>query len=217
MNWTPHIAAYIFGVSNLYAPTGDVQFTIVNWTPHIAAYIFGVSNLYAPTGSVQFTIVNWTPHIAAYIFGVSNLYAPIGDVQFTLVNWTPPMIDCSSLFPNTFFAQRKDASTFLDTQSDGIDDAEQEKTVEQYEEDEAPQVIGKQSREEIAQHGIDKSDHRRRKDDARKNLPDAKRGDLCSQPDTQGTGEHLHPDYRNEHPRGTACHSCHQITDGQDK
>ena len=64
---THHSAAYSFGISNLYAPIGAVQFTLVNWTPHIAAYIFGVSNLYAPTGAVQFTLVNWTLHVAAYI------------------------------------------------------------------------------------------------------------------------------------------------------
>ena len=135
---TRHIAAYSFGISNLYAPIGAVQFTLVNWTPHIAAYIFGVSNLYAPTGAVQFTLVNWTPHVAAYIFGVSNLYALTGAVQFTLVNWTLPATGYLRLLTNTFFAQRKNASTFLSTQSDGVDDAEQEKTVEQHEEDESP-------------------------------------------------------------------------------
>ena len=75
MNWTHTIAAYIFGVSKLYAPTGAVQFTNVNWTHTIAAYIFGISNLYAPTGAVQFTNVNWTHTKAAYRFGVSKLYA----------------------------------------------------------------------------------------------------------------------------------------------
>ena len=89
VNWTHTIAAYRFGVPKLYAPTGNVQFTLVNWTHTIVAYRFGVRNLYALTGAVQFTLVTWTHTIAAYRFGVSKLYAPIRAVQFTLVNWTP--------------------------------------------------------------------------------------------------------------------------------
>ena len=87
MNQSPNSAAYSFGISNLYAPIGAVQFTLVNWTPHIAAYIFGISNLYAPTGAVQFTLVNWTPHVAAYIFGVSNLYGELDSARRGIHIW----------------------------------------------------------------------------------------------------------------------------------
>ena len=130
--------AYIFGVSNLYAPIGDVHFTFVNWTLHIAAYSFGVQNLYAPIGDVHFTIVNWTLYIAAYIFGVSNLYAPIGAVQFTLENWTLHAIDYSCLFLTTFSTQRTNALSFLSIQPNSKDDTNQNEAVQQYEEDESP-------------------------------------------------------------------------------
>ncbi len=73
--WTPHVAAYIFGLRIVYAHIVSVQFSIHYWTPPISAYIFGLRIVYAHIVSVQFSIQYWTPHIVAYIFGLQIMYA----------------------------------------------------------------------------------------------------------------------------------------------
>ena len=51
-------------------------------------------------------------------------------VHFTIENWTESVVDSSFLLRNTFFTKRSDGLTFFDTQSDGIDDAEEDETVQ---------------------------------------------------------------------------------------
>lgn len=158
-NWTRAIVAYLFRVRIPYASILAVHFTIQNWThqffdspiydsemdpSNCDGLIFDseLDSQFLGQSILQFRI---GPILLGHIYlgygfcmrhsHRSILRFRIGlisfvSVHFTIQNWTESVVNSSFLLRNTFIAKRSDGLSFFGTQSDGIDDAEEDETVQ---------------------------------------------------------------------------------------
>ena len=158
-NWTRAIVAYLFWVWIPYASIVAVHFTIQNWTlrffdspiynsemdpfnrdgpifdSELDSQILCQSILQFRIGPIQSRHIYFGYGFCMRQSCRSILRSRIGlssflTVHFTIQNWTESVVDSSFLLRNTFVTKRSDGLTFLGTQSDGIDDAEQDETVQ---------------------------------------------------------------------------------------
>ena len=158
-NWTRAIVAYLFRVRIPYASIVAVHFTIQNWTYQffdspIYNSELDPSNRDGPIFDSELDSLILCQSILQFRIGpilLGHIYLGYGfcirhshrsilrfrigltsfvSVHFTIQNWTESVVDSSFLLRNTFIAQRSDGLTFFDTQSDGIDDAEEDETVQ---------------------------------------------------------------------------------------
>ena len=158
-NWTRAIVAYLFRVRIQYASILAVHFTIQNWTYQffdspIYNSELDPSNRDGPIFDSELDSLILCQSILQFRIGpilLGHIYLGYGfcirhshrsilrfrigltsfvSVHFTIQNWTESVVDSSFLLRNTFIAKRSDGLTFFDTQSDGIDDAEEDETVQ---------------------------------------------------------------------------------------